>query len=347
MKAASTALANLLASARFVQGAGPPGAFTPFDLYTITLSTGLVLTYTTADFPITAPSSAIFNAPKLTGSGTVWTAGMTWKPFPIDMSGTRSTSHNKLGLDSDTWQVTVAPRPANALNGGDLIGSLPWLQAAAAGALASADCIVARAYFATMPSHDASSPAFIGAGAVPVGTLILFRGYLGEIAVDNTTAVLSINDYRRLLQQTMPRNIYMPSCRNIFGGARCGVSAATYAVAGVAAAGSTLDRIASTTVLTAISRPGDPGAGAAPATFTLGTLKMTSGLNAGFSRFVRLWDGANTFRLLTPFNYAIAGGDTFTVTQGCDHTLATCNAFGNFGNYNGEPYVPAPETVLT
>jgi hypothetical protein len=48
--------------------------------------------------------------------------------------------------------------------------------------------------------------------------------------------------------------------------------------------------------------------------------------------------------------FAIQAGDTFTITQGCNQTFASCsdlqgsaNAYINFG---GQPNTPVPETAI-
>lgn len=335
MKQVSGALAALIASAQFVQGAGPPGFFVPFDLYTFVLTSGLILTYTTADFPIAAPTPQIWQAPNVNGQGNLWFPGITWQPKIIDMAGTKATAHWKVGLDSDTWQVQIAPRPPGFAGiTADLIGSMPWLQAAASGALDDADCIVSRAYFGTMPNWSPGSVGYIGAGAVPVGTLIMFRGYLGEVDLGQTTAILTINDYKQLLQQQMPRNLYGAACKHIFGDARCTINLASFTQSGVTSATST-----PSTIIAQQTMP-DPGGSH---TYALGTMKMLAGANAGLSRFVMTWDGNATFGLLNPFPFAIAPGDSFSVSAGCDHTQATCNLYNNILNFRGETYIPAPE----
>lgn len=332
MKQVSAALKTLIESGQFVQGAGPAGFFVPFDLYTITTQVGLVMLYTTANFKIAAPDNTIFDAPNIIGAGNVWFSGIAWNPIPIDLEGSRSTGSWKGGLDADTWTVQAAPRAS------DLIGSRPWLEAVTAGELNGADCIVSRAYFSAMPSYDPGSPAHIPAtGAVPVGTLIMFRGQLSEVDVTDTSASLIINDYRLLLRQMMPRNIYLPACRNRFGDARCTINLATYSNTGIASGASARALIIATG---AVTTPGGS------ATYTLGTITMTSGKNSGFKRFVAGWSAGTTFALLNPFPYDIAAGDTFSVLAGCDKTMANCTAFANLVNFRGESFVPVPETSI-
>jgi len=46
--------------------------------------------------------------------------------------------------------------------------------------------------------------------------------------------------------------------------------------------------------------------------------------------------------------FAPAAGDVFTAYPGCDKTQATCASpkFSNLVNFEGFPYVPAPETAI-
>lgn len=326
MKTASGALTALLNAA---------GGSTPLiqhDLYNINLAGGGTLLYTTADFPITASSSTIWNAPAL-GGGTLWFAGMTWLPGPFDDEGTKATGHWKVGLDSDTWQLKVAPRAFDPVTGAafpDVIGSTPWLQAIRAGLLDGADIIVSRAYFSSMPTWPLPN-----GGAVPVGTIVIFRGVMGEADMSSSAAYVTINDYRSLLSQNMPRNLYQASCPHRVYDSRCTLNAATYTGSFSATAGST-----NTAINCAwIAAPGGSG------TWTLGTMAFTSGLNSGISRTVSLWSGTTLFPL-QPFPFSVSTGDTFTVTAGCDKQMSTCTAFGNLANFGGEPYIPIPEISL-
>ena len=81
------------------------------------------------------------------------------------------------------------------------------------------------------------------------------------------------------------------------------------------------------------------------ATYTLGTLQFTSGLNIGLWGFIVNWDGQSTLSLLEPMPFDVLPGDYFIAYPGCDKTLATCTAFGNAPQFGGEPFIPVPETL--
>lgn len=326
MKTASTALTALL------NAAGGQQPLIQYDLYNFNLAGGGTLLYSTADFPITASSSTIWNAPAI-GGGTLWYSGMTWLPGPFDDETTKATAHWKVGLDSDTWQIKIAPRAFDPVTGAtfpDTIGSTPWLAAVRAGLLDGADIIVSRAYFSSMPTWPI--PA---GGAVPVGTVIIFRGVMGEVDASSSAAYLNISDYRSLLTQNMPRNLYQASCPHRLFDSRCTLAASSYTGTSSAQAGSTQTNI----LCSGLTAPGGSG------TYTLGTIKFTSGLNSGITRAISLWSPPYLIPL-QPFPFSISTGDAFSVTAGCDKQMSTCANFGNLANFGGEPYIPIPEVSL-
>ena len=75
-------------------------------------------------------------------------------------------------------------------------------------------------------------------------------------------------------------------------------------------------------------------------------LTWTSGANAGRAVRVASHAGAE-LGLARGMRFAIAEGDAFVVTAGCDKSFAMCGArFGNRTNFRGFPHMPGPEAVL-
>lgn len=306
MKTASAPLQSLILG----------GSFVAFECYTITLSGGTVLRYTTADFSITDGTDT------WTSSGPI-----------VDDPESRPTAHWKVGLDVDTWTMVVMPRQRDPVTGAaypDTILGMPWLSAAVSGVLDGATVLVQRAYLAAPPSNPV--PA---AGVTPTGFLTIFLGIVAEVDIGPTRATVQIRDMRQLLTTMMPRLIYQAPCTHILFDNRCGLSAAAFAVSGTALAGST-----NGVIQASVSAPSGSG------TFTLGTLRFTSGLNAGVSRTIRSWNGASALSLTIPMPYLVSAGDTFVAYPGCDKQLTTCAAFGNRVNYSGTPFLPVPETTV-
>jgi uncharacterized phage protein (TIGR02218 family) len=59
---------------------------------------------------------------------------------------------------------------------------------------------------------------------------------------------------------------------------------------------------------------------------------------AGAEAAIELWH---------PTAHAIAPGDSFTITAGCDKQRGTCKAkFANALNFRGFPHMPGPDYVL-
>ena len=85
--------------------------------------------------------------------------------------------------------------------------------------------------------------------------------------------------------------------------------------------------------------------------FERGRFAWTSGDNAGSAVEVRSHRRAGSdvvIELWQPAPHAIAAGDGFVVTAGCDKLFATCRArFDNGVNFRGFPHMPGNDFVLT
>lgn len=82
-------------------------------------------------------------------------------------------------------------------------------------------------------------------------------------------------------------------------------------------------------------------------TYEGGTIKWLSGRNMG--RVVEITDYAddtNTVTLFEGMSYAIAVGDTFEITQGCDRSLARCKLYNNVINRRAEDYIPGNDEYM-
>ncbi len=307
------------------------GGMVVFRLYTISLSGGGFIRFTDADFDIKALSTSLAPAPV---NGQTYPSG----GIRVDQKQSKTQAHWKVGLDTDTWTLVLMPRPVDPITGAtfpDTIGSVPWLQAACGGVLDAADFQVDEAYFSSLPTWPMPP-----GGAVPVDCKTIFAGVIAEVDTTNAVAVLTVNDYRSLTALSMPRHFYQAQCRHTLFNVACNsdgnMSASAFAINGIVAAGSTQ------AVIIGQGLPAPAGS----RTYTLGRLLMTGGLNAGFQRTIKQWDGASTLSLLNPLPFAIVPGvDTFQAFPGCDKLLSTCSAFNNFNNFGGMPFIPPPEVA--
>lgn len=320
---------NSLLSTLFAQFTAGTSGLVDYDLYTITLASGQVLRFTTADFNIN-PSD--INSSALIQNQTYLSTGVR-----VDEKGSKVLAHWKIGLDTDEWTVVLMPRAVDYVTGAafpDLIGGVPFIQACMGGALDAADFQVDRAYFSAPPTWPMPP-----AGASPISCKTIFAGVVAEVDTTTSAAVVKINDYRNLMDYQMPRHVYQAQCRHTLFDVDCNASGnmnpASFAVNGVAAPGSTQE----TVVAQGLAVP------SGSRTYALGRIVMTSGLNATFATTITSWDGAQVLALMEPLPFAVSPGDAFTAYPGCDKQATTCEAFNNFPNFGGFPYIPPPETA--
>ena len=271
------------------------------DLYTFTLSTGDVLRYTSTDIDITF-------------GGNTWSCGGRNGALierGSDTGGNRALCTWKIGLEVGTLQFDVIPRSA-------LVLDVPFLSACRKGFFDGADFQLQR---------------FVSAGAKS-GTIPMFDGRVAEIDAGRSYATFNIVDYRELLDQNVPRELYQASCLHSFCDSGCTLNRASFTVAGTVASGSTAGLI-------------NTSLAAATGAYDLGSITFTSGTNIGLSRSVKTYTHASpsTVAVTSPFPDDPAPGDTFTIFKGCDRTMTQCSAYGNLSNFKGFPYIPSADTV--
>ena len=85
--------------------------------------------------------------------------------------------------------------------------------------------------------------------------------------------------------------------------------------------------------------------------FQYGTLQWLTGANAGVVTEIRDFQifkpGYPTFQLIDVMMSPIQVGDTYWVSQGCNHIRSTCSTvFDNVWNFRGFPDMPTEDTVL-
>jgi uncharacterized phage protein (TIGR02218 family) len=167
------------------------------------------------------------------------------------------------------------------------------------------------------------------------GVVHMLRGWLGEVALSNGRYMVGLRGFQDLLSRKVGE-AYTPECRFCFGDARCGVNPQAHTVTG------SVSEVFDRRSFSDTARSEDDGI------FTDGTLRWTSGANKGASCEVNAWNASTrTFTLWLPLPYAIAVGDGYQVTAGCDKRFATCRArFDNALNFGGFPYLPGIGKVL-
>jgi len=166
------------------------------------------------------------------------------------------------------------------------------------------------------------------------GKIIHRRGWLGEVTLKNGQFVAEVRGLAQKLQQNIGE-IYTPTCRAIFGDARCKVHTTSFSATGA------VNTVTSRQVF--ISNAMTQAAGY----FSGGEVQWLTGANAG--RRMEVKEFANKqFVLALPMPNAIAATDTFKAIAGCDKTFNSCySKFTNAVNFRGEPYVPGMDKMLS
>ncbi len=153
MRAATSALVNYINMLR----AEPDAQAIMADCYTFTLLTGLILTYTNADVPVTL-------------NGYVYAANS------ILVDGLKFKC--AAGLEVDQQQITVSARAT------DTVGGVPLLQALRNGVFDGCEIQRERAFLNSWAPADTANP---------IGSVILFKGRIGTVDnVGRTSAQITV-----------------------------------------------------------------------------------------------------------------------------------------------------------
>ncbi|HJW39749.1 MAG TPA: DUF2163 domain-containing protein [Rhizomicrobium sp.] len=167
--------------------------------------------------------------------------------------------------------------------------------------------------------------------------VLMRKGSLGEVKRGKTAFSAELRGLAHRLNQPVGR-VYGYSCDADLGDARC-----TKDISGA-------DFTASATVVTAIDnrRFAVTGLDAyASGWFSGGKLVFTSGVNEGRAMEVKR-HGTGSIELWQAMSEAVAPGDAFTVSAGCDKQFATCKTkFANGINFRGFNYMPGNDVALS
>ncbi len=170
--------------------------------------------------------------------------------------------------------------------------------------------------------------------------VLMRRGAIGQVRRGRVQFVAEMRSLAHVLNQTIGRT-FQASCDAALGDARCGVDLTDPAYAG------------SGTVVTVTGNRSFTVSGLsayADGWFALGMLTWTGGANAirkaeVLTHAVGATEVAVT--LLEAPVLAIAAGDSFDITAGCDKLFATCTGkFANTVNFRGFPHIPGQDVVI-
>ncbi|MGQ7792913.1 DUF2163 domain-containing protein [Faunimonas sp. B44] len=177
--------------------------------------------------------------------------------------------------------------------------------------------------------------------AAPAERHLMRVGSIGEVRREDGAFTAEIRSLAHQLDQPQGR-LFRFTCDADLGDARCGVSLSDPAFAASATVTGTDGRgwIRSAAL-----------AGRPDGLFTGGLVTFSSGANAGRRVEVDRHSAEGAAGLLSlwlPAPAAIAPGDGFTVTAGCDKRFETCrDRFANGANFRGFPHMPGNDVVLS
>lgn len=177
--------------------------------------------------------------------------------------------------------------------------------------------------------------AFLEAGAVDWENgenAVLYSGELGTISSEGNRFEAELLSGKTVLETDLvPRT--SPACRAEFCGPGCGLSAARFSAEMRITA---IDEASGRMALSPLSDP---------ALWVDGSLRWLDGSHAGFWRTISD-AAAEGVRLDDPLPPDAVIGSRVLLTQGCDHSLATCHGrFGNAVNFRGEPFLPGNDAL--
>ncbi|MEM8935282.1 MAG: DUF2163 domain-containing protein [Pseudomonadota bacterium] len=174
--------------------------------------------------------------------------------------------------------------------------------------------------------------------AAPEQRALLKQGVIGEIAAIGDAFRAEFRGAAYALNQPTGR-VYQRLCDVDLGDARCGVNLTDpqYTTSGAVTGLQDSERF--------IASGFD---GVEDGWFALGVLTWTSGANEGARIHIKTQTGAGAIALWRPPGAAIAIGDQFTATAGCDKAFETCkDKFSNAVNFRGFHLMPGNDFVLS
>lgn len=236
----------------------------------------------------------------------------------VQVSGMRFRCSTGLSADQQQIQCYASPD--------DKINNVPFLKALMHGVFDGGFVQRQRAIFDPATFNPKPNEAPMAAGSVQ-----LFYGKISDIpSVGRTSATINVKSLMIMLDQKMPRNCFQPSCSRTLYDKGCGLNRSSFMERGTIGSGST-----TTSIRWA-------GAGAQ---HVQGTVTITSGDDIYDTAMVSGY-GAGVLYLYRPLKFMPAVGDSFNVTQGCDHTQNTCETrFLNLKNFRGFPFIPPAQTA--
>lgn len=264
-----------------------------------------------------------------------------WRIERTDGTVLRFTEHDRdLVVDGETFLATASFDPSSIKVNADLSVSDMDVQGAFDSSYITAEDLLAGRY---------NGASFWVAEClwenVAAGKDVLKFGWLGRVKESGGKFVAELLDPSSRLQHNIV-SAYSASCRATLGDARCGVDLDVYTE--TAAVGSVTSRkvFSADVAIAPPEQTNFPGGITFGSFWKAGKVTFTTGANAGLSMDVYDVHG-DAIELMLSLPFDIAPGDEFTITAGCEKSIAMCRyRFDNVLNFRGEPHVPVTDDMI-
>ncbi len=174
--------------------------------------------------------------------------------------------------------------------------------------------------------------------AAPAQRVLVKKGVIGEVTRNGRAFRAELRGISHLLDQPQGR-VYQRLCDANLGDSKCGVD---------------LDDPACRTAGEVTARKNEQSFIASGFSafedgwFAHGLLTWESGANAGLCAHIKTQTQNGALSLWLPPGAAVAVGDEFTATAGCDKRFSTCREkFSNAINFRGQPFMPGNDFAIT
>jgi len=275
----------------------------------------------------------LFEAHLSSGATTLATL---WKIARKDGVVVGFTDHDRpLAVDGALYEPNAGADGAAIESAADLSVDNTEIEGALSSDALSAEDLAAGRY------DDAEVEIWRVNWAAPAQRLLLKRGVIGEVRREGERFRAEIRGLSHALDRTRGR-LYQRFCDAVVGDARCGVDLLTPAMRGEGLVVAVLDdqRFLASGLSSFAAH-----------WFAHGALSWTSGANAGTKGAVKTHDknpAGDALSLWLPTGRAVAVGDAFAVTAGCDKRSETCKAkFGNLVNFRGFHLMPGNDFAVS
>lgn len=274
------------------------------ECFTIIPLEGPVMRYTSHEQDVSAVEVA--------GVNRQW-----YRSKQVLVTGLRAKS--TIGVEVDEQTATFAYGPDEKYQ-----STISWTQAALLGRLDGATIIRDRFVAPDWGNAYMSADWY--------GGVRMFSGLVSSIdKAGRSFSDIKVKSYLEKLNVQMPRDLYNPTCRNVWGDAKCGVNQNDFAVLGTIGAGSTR---------TVLNWTG------ADANYGLGKLHITNADDVTRVRTILKATSTQIF-LVYPLDFDPVTGQEFTAFPGCNRSFTRCGDFhlAPEEHFGGCPFVPVAETA--